>query len=232
VAATTRGDWMVAARDGFYRLDPATGRTQLFALVEADKPDNRMNDGYCDAQGRFWAGTMSMSREKQAGALYRLDPNGRVTRMLDAVTTSNGIDWSLDGTTMYYIDTDTSRIDVFDFDAARGEIANRRPFVTIPEDAGRPDGLIVDAEGGVWLALWGGGAVRRYTPDGQLERTIPMPVPHPTKCAFGGRDLDVLYITTARTALSPTQRAAHPQAGHLFQYSPGVKGRPAARFVG
>jgi sugar lactone lactonase YvrE len=232
VTPTTRGDWLVAARDGFYRLDPATGQTRLFALVEADKPDNRMNDGYCDARGRFWAGTMSMAREKQAGALYRLDPNGVVTSMLGGVTTSNGVDWSLDGTLMYYIDTDTSQVDVFDFDAARGTIANRRPFAVIPPDAGRPDGLIVDAEGGIWVALWGGSAIRRYTSTGELERTIPMPVPHPTKCAFGGPDLDVLYITSASIALSPQQRAANPRAGDLFHCRPGVKGRPATAFAG
>jgi sugar lactone lactonase YvrE len=232
VAPTTRADWIVAAADGFYRANPLSGEVRLVAIVEGDIPDNRMNDGYCDPQGRFWAGTMSMTRRPKAGALYRLNPEGGVTRMLDGVTTSNGIDWSLDGRTMYYVDTETLRVDAFDFDGDRGEISNRRPLVVIPASAGKPDGLIVDAEGGLWLALWGGAAVRRYTPDGRLDRTIDLPVPHPTKCAFGGRDLSDLYITSASIALSPEQRAATPLAGHLFRCRPGVKGRLPTPFAG
>lgn len=232
VTPTARGDWLVAARDGFYRLDPATGDTHLFGIVESDKPDNRMNDGYCDAQGRFWAGTMSMTHQPNAGALYRLDPGGAITRILDGVTTSNGVDWSPDDSLMYYVDTGTMRIDVFDFDARHGSVSNRRPFVTLSGQTGKPDGLIVDADGCIWLALWGGSAVHRYTPEGRLDRTIDVPASHPTKCAFGGSDLSDLYITSASIALSPEQRAANPQAGHLFRCRPGIKGRPARPFAG
>lgn len=232
LAPTTRGDWMAAVRDGFVRLDPATGGTRLAAIVEDDRPDNRMNDGYCDARGRFWAGTMSMTHEREAGSLYRLDPDGHVTRMVHGVTTSNGIDWSPDQRLMYYVDTGTGRIDVFDFDVARGDIANRRPFVSIAEKDGKPDGLIVDAEGAIWLALWGGGTLHRYTPDGKLERTVPLPVTHPTKCAFGGPDLADLFVTSARRPLSPKERERQPLAGSLLHCQPGVKGRPATRFAG
>jgi len=232
VTVSTRGDWIVAARDGFYRVDPATGRTMLVAMVEADRPDNRMNDGYCDPQGRFWAGTMSMTHQREAGALYRLDPDGQVTQIVTGVTTSNGIDWSLDGSLVYYVDTGTGRIDVFDFDAEHGRLLSRRPLVTIAPELGKPDGLIVDAEGFLWLALWGGSAVHRYAPDGTLDRVIPMPVSHPTKCAFGGPDLADLYVTSAATALSAEARAAQPQAGSLFRLQPGVKGRPAHPFAG
>ena len=232
VTPTTGGDWVAAARDGFFRVNPATGATSLLAMVEADRPGNRMNDGYCDPQGRFWAGTMSMTHDRDAGALYRLDPNGQVTQMLSPVTISNGIDWSPDGSRVYYVDTGTARIDVFDFDAEHGTLLNRRPLVEIAPEHGKPDGLIVDEEGFIWLALWGGGAIHRYAPDGTLDRAVPMPVSHLTKCAFGGPDLADLYVTSASTALSADERAASPHAGSLFRLQPGVKGRPARLFKG
>jgi sugar lactone lactonase YvrE len=232
ITPTAAGDWLIAARDGFLRLDPRSGATTLAAIVEDDRPDNRMNDGYCDARGRFWAGTMSMNQEKEAGALYRLGTDMQVTRMVDHITTSNGIDWSPDQTLMYYVDTGTRRIDVFDFDLGAGTIANRRPFVTIPDAEGKPDGLIVDAEGGVWLALWGGGEVRRYAPDGRLDRSIALPVTHPTKCAFGGPDLGDLFITSARSPVPEHARAAQPHAGSLLHCRPGVTGRPPVLFGG
>ena len=191
-----------------------------------------MNDGYCDPRGRFWAGTMSMAHSPEAGALYRLDSDLRATRMLEHVTTSNGIDWSPDARRMYYVDTATRRIDVFDFDVETGTIANRRPFVEVPIRAGKPDGLIVDAEGGVWLALWGGSAIQRYTPDGTLERTVALPVTHPTKCAFGGPDLGDLFITSARSPVPENARAAQPHAGSVLHCRPGVTGRLPTPFAG
>lgn len=232
IAPTSRGDWMAAVRDGFLRIDPATGETRLAAVVEEDRPDNRMNDGYCDPHGRFWAGTMSMSHEREAGSLYRLDPNGQVTLMFDGVTTSNGIDWSPDQRFMYYVDTGTGRIDIFDFDAASGEIRDRRPLVVVPERDGKPDGLIVDADGCIWLALWGGSAIHRYRPDGRLDRTLTLPVSHPTKCAFGGDDLSELFITSARRPLSAEGKEKEPHAGSILRCRPGVKGRPATPFAG
>jgi sugar lactone lactonase YvrE len=232
VVPTSTGDLLVAAKGAFLSVTRQTGATAFVGDIDADRPTNRTNDGYCDSRGRFWAGTMSLVHERQAGALYRLDPDRRVTRMLTGVSTSNGIDWSPDDRLMYYVDTPTSRIDVFDFDAASGTIANRRTFAAVPVEAGYPDGLIVDAEGGVWIALWAGGALRRHTPDGRLDRVITMPVTHPTKCAFGGPDLADLYITSAWTALSPSERAAQPHAGGLFRCRPGVKGRPAHPYAG
>jgi sugar lactone lactonase YvrE len=232
VVPTVRGDWLAAVRDGFVRVDPATSATTLAAIVEEDRPDNRMNDGYCDPRGRFWAGTMSMNHVREAGALYRFDPNGQVTRMLTGVTTSNGIDWSPDGRLLYYVDTGTGRIDVFDFDLDRGVITARRVFAAIPEQDGKPDGLIVDADGFLWLALWGGSAVHRYAPDGRRNRTITLPVTHPTKCAFGGPDLSDLYITSASRPLSAAARRAEPHAGSVFHCRPGVKGRAPTPFGG
>jgi len=232
VVPTIRGDWMVAARDGFVRVDPRTGATTLAAIVEDDLPDNRMNDGYCDPRGRFWAGTMSMNHAREAGALYRLDADGSVTCMLRHVTTSNGVDWSPDERLMYYVDTGTRRIDVFDFDAAAGTITSRRPLVTIDPAHGKPDGLIVDSDGCLWLALWGGGALHRYRPDGRLDRAIELPVSHPTKCAFGGSDLSDLFVTSARQPLSADARELEPHAGSLLCCRPGVRGRAARPFGG
>jgi sugar lactone lactonase YvrE len=221
---------MLAVAGGFARLDLESGRLEQVARVEADLPGNRMNDGACDPQGRFWAGTMALDEHAGAGGLYRLDPDLSVHTMLTGVTISNGIDWSLDGRRMYYVDSPTRRIDVFDFDGTAGAIANRRALVVLAEDAGIPDGLTVDGAGFIWLALWGGAALRRYAPDGALERILPLPVTHPTSCAFGGRDLDELYVTSARTALSAEEKRRQPRAGGVFRVRPGVVGRPANLF--
>lgn len=232
IAPTVRGDWVIAAKNGFHRLDPKTGKTSLIAKVEDERHETRMNDGYVDSKGRFWAGSMGLGGVKDRGALYRLDPDGTVNRMLTGVSTSNGLDWSPDGRLMYYTDTRTSRVDVFDFDAQRGTIARRRLFVSIPEEIGYPDGLIVDESGFVWLALWEGGAVHRMNPDGLVERIIPMPVTLPTKCAFAGKNLEDLYITTAWIGLDETEKARQQHAGGLYRVRPGVRGRPAHRFAG
>ncbi len=225
LACRARGDLVCAVRDGFARLDPETGAVTMIAAVEADNPRNRMNDGCVDARGRFWAGTMSMHHEREAGALYRLDPDGTVTRHLSGVTTSNGLDWSGDNRRMYYIDTGLPRIDVFDFDLEGGTLANRRAFVTIDPVEGKPDGMIVDAEDHVWVALWNGGCLHRYAPDGTRVSVVRLPTPLTTKPAFGGPDLLDLYVTSASIALSAEARAASPSAGALFRLRPGIRGR-------
>jgi sugar lactone lactonase YvrE len=225
------GGWLAALADGFWAVadDGATGR---LVDVQSDRPELRFNDGKCDPQGRFWAGTMALDHRPGAGALYRLDPDLSVHRMVDGVAISNGLDWSLDGRTMYYVDTPTRRIDRFDFDPASGGIADRRPFVAIDAADGSPDGLTVDAEGGVWVALWDGWRVRRYLPDGSIDREIRLPVSEVTCPVFGGPDLDELYITTAWELLSEEQHAAEPLAGGLFRARPGVRGRPPTAFAG
>ena len=232
IALTERGDLVLAVRDGFARLDLTTRRVELIADVETDRPDQRMNDGKCDPAGRFWAGTMALDEHVEAGGLYRLGADLRVARMLSGVTISNGIDWTADGRTMFYIDSPTRRIDCFDFDVAEGTITNRRPFVQIPVEHGMPDGLTLDAEGGVWVALWGGGAVHRYLRDGSIDAIVRVPTPHPTSCIFGGRDLHHLYITSASIKLSPHERAVHPLAGAVFRCDVGVSGREPRRFRG
>jgi sugar lactone lactonase YvrE len=230
LASCRDGSLVLAVAGGFARLDLDSQRFEMQAAVEEDRPQNRMNDGACDGAGRFWAGTMALDEQPGAGALYRLDPDLTVHTMLTGVSISNGLDWSLDGRRMYYVDSPTRRIDVFDFDLATGSITNRRPFVEVPADAGVPDGLTVDAAGFVWLALWGGAALRRYAPDGTLDRVVPLPVTHPTSCAFGGAALDELYVTSARRPLTAEEKARQPQAGGVFRVRPGVVGRPAHLF--
>lgn len=238
IALDDDGGWLAALQHDIARFTLAGGIGERIARIEGDRPDTRLNDGYVDSRGRFWIGSLSLEKETGQCALYRLerDPAGapgaaaRITPMLDRVTNSNGIDWSPDDRHMYYVDTGTRRIDVFDFDASSGDIANRRPLVTIEEAAGKPDGMIVDADGCLWVALWQGSAVRRYTPDGRLDRQIDLPVSCPTKCAFGGADLDTLYITSAHKALSPEEREREPHAGSLLAARPGVRGRRANRF--
>jgi sugar lactone lactonase YvrE len=232
VALAERGDWILAARDGFFRLDPDTEEMSLIAPVEADLTGNRMNDGAVDAHGRFWAGTMGTVGVREAGTLYRLDPDGSVRHMLAPVSTSNGIDWSPDGRRMYYVDTPLNRIDVFTFEPASGDICDRRTFVNVPAASGLPDGLVVDADGFVWLALWQGAAIHRYTPSGRLHRVVNMPVALVTKCTFGGEALDELYITTARIGLHEEARSGPSPAGGVFRVRPGVSGRRANRFAG
>jgi sugar lactone lactonase YvrE len=222
----------LAMRDGFARLDPETEALTFVSYVELDRPGQRMNDGSVDAAGRFWAGTMSMQELPGFGSLYRLDPDGSVHTMATEIGISNGIDWSLDGTRMYYVDSLEPRIDVFDFDVERGAIANRRPFVDIDPADGFPDGLTVDSEGAIWLALWAGSAIHRYRPDGTLDRVLRLPVTHPTTCAFGGSDLRDLYITSAVIKLTEDERRRQPLGGAVLRHRPGVAGRAAHAFAG
>jgi sugar lactone lactonase YvrE len=226
------GGLVAAVRDGFGALDPVTGRFEILVPVEADDQTTRMNDGKVDPAGRFWAGTTDMDHRPGVGTLYRLDPDLRVSPMLRDVTISNGIDWSLDGRTMYFIDTPTRRVDAFAFDPAAATIANRRPAVAIREGAGNPDGMTLDAEGYLWVALWGGWAVERYAPDGRLDMRVEVPAEQASSCVFGGPDLDLLFITTARKGFPAGGRPDQPEAGGLFVCRPGPRGRPAFRFAG
>jgi sugar lactone lactonase YvrE len=225
------GGYVAALQNGFYVLDH-DGEPELIAPVEADNPVTRLNDGEIDPQGRLWAGTMGWQAEPNAGALYRLDPDGTVTRMLGEVTISNGLGWSPEGTTMYYVDTPTMRVDMFDFDPATGDIANRREFVTIRHGGGRPDGLTVDSEGAVWVATWPGYGVHRYLPDGTLDAVIPLPVSNVSSIELGGPDMRDAWITTAWELLSEEEHAAQPLSGSLFHTRVEVPGKPRMPFAG
>jgi sugar lactone lactonase YvrE len=217
---------------GFHTLDWHNRELMLLAPVEADDPQARINDGAVDSRGRFWAGTMNMAERQGAGALYRLDTDRTLTKVLSGVTISNGICWNADDSRMYFIDTPRRGIDMFEFDADNGTISDGVRLANIPAEQGLPDGMVIDAEGFLWVALWDGAAVHRYTPFGELDRVIPIPTSRPTKVAFGGDDLGDLYITTASTGLSPEQLAAEPNAGGLFRLRPGVVGMPAPAYEG
>jgi sugar lactone lactonase YvrE len=222
------GGIMVARESGFATLDLETGEVAAVAGYEGACPEVRMNDGKCDPVGRFWAGTMAYDLKSPVAALYRLDAGGRVMKMVDGVICSNGLDWTADGRGMYYIDTLTGRIDWFDFDMETGQISGRRPFVQIEEGVGYADGMTLDAEGNVWVALWGGHAVRCYSPQGKLEGVVRVAATQTSSCAFGGEDLKDLYITSARTGLGENV----PEEGGLFVVRPGVAGRRAFEFAG
>lgn len=232
VALRLAGGYVLALRDGFATLDAESELPSLIAAVESKNLETRMNDGSCDSAGRFWAGTMTEDERPGACSLYRLDCDGRVTRMFGDVTISNGIAWSLDERVMYYIDSAMQGIDVFDFDSNAGAISCRRRLITLEPDAGVPDGLTVDAEGFLWVALWGGAAVRRYAPDGALDRIITLPATLITSVAFGGEDLTDLYVTSASAYLSADERAQQPHAGQLFRVKPGVRGVAPHSFGG
>jgi sugar lactone lactonase YvrE len=225
------GGAMLAVGSGFATLDLDSGAVELVAAVSSGPP-GRMNDAKCDSAGRLWAGTTTFDTIPRAGALYRLDPGGTVTKMLAGVTLSNGLDWSPDDRTMYYVDSANPRIDAFDFDPVAGAIERRRMFAQIPAGWGTPDGLTVDAEGFVWVALWGGARVQRFAPDGRPDRTVPLPVPAVASCAVGGPDLATLYVTTARFGLTEAQLGAAPCSGDLFALEVAVRGVPARPFGG
>lgn len=237
IAPRRPGGWIAALADGFWTWD-APGGWRRIAAITADRPDIRFNDGRADPLGRFWAGTMAYDSTPRAGALYRLDPDGRIETVLDDVSISNGIVFPQSEaapgvaavSTCYYVDTPTQRIDVLTVDPG-GRLHDRRPLVEIPASAGAPDGLTIDADGGLWLALWGGGAVRRYR-RGRLDTIVRVPASRVTSCAFGGRDLDELFITSAWAGLSDAQRATEPLAGGVFRVRPGVRGVPEPAYAG
>lgn len=226
------GGWLIGKADGLYRWDPGSGLGQRWVAIEADRPENRLNDGACDPAGRLWVGTMASDAATGAGALYRVDADGVVARMLDGVTISNGLGWSPDGARFYYVDTPTGRVDTFAFDVAGGELGQRETFIAFTSDDGDPDGLAVDAEGAIWVAMWGGGTVRRYTPDGVLDHVVELPAANVTSCAFGGQDGTTLFVTTAQADGGTTTEAGEPGPGHVFAYPTRVAGAPVTRFAG
>jgi sugar lactone lactonase YvrE len=222
------GGIVVCRQGGVVALDPATGVLEELVAIEADRPQMMLNDAKCDAAGRLFAGTLDIDETPEQGSLYRIEADLGLTRLFDGVTCSNGIGWSPGGETMYYVDSTPRRVDVLDYDAATGAASNRRTFVQL-EGVPQPDGLCVDAEGCVWVAFWDGWCLRRYRPDGTVDRVVELPVQRVTSCCFGGPDLTDLYVTTA----SPDEPdPAQPNAGGLFLLRPGVSGLPTHRFAG
>jgi sugar lactone lactonase YvrE len=214
-APTSDGAVLVALADRLALVDLAGESLQTLVGLPHG-PTVRANDGACDAAGRFWIGTMGLDDTAGAGALYRYD--GGLEPVLDGVTLSNGLGWTRDNTRMYYIDSPSYRVDVFDFDLAAGRVARRRPFVSIDESDGIPDGLTIDDEGGVWVALYGGSCVRRYDENGLLDAVLEVPAKNVTSCCFGGDDGCSLFVTTA----APD--------GNVYVTQPGIGGPPAHLF--
>jgi sugar lactone lactonase YvrE len=228
-----KGGLVLAAQHGFAFWD--FDRNQLTPVADPEKsPRFRFNDGNVDPQGRFWAASMLFGDEigQPGGSLYRLDPDGTVHRLATGQAIPNGIGWNPDHTIMYQADTTYNTIYAYDYDDATGRVENRRDFVYTPNGPGQPDGFTLDAEGYIWSCCWDGWAVVRYDPQGRVDRVINLPVARVTSCAFGGPDLDELFITTASTGLSEEERRQQPLAGDIFRLRPGVKGGPSYSFAG
>jgi len=224
------GGFVCATERGLQFWDGAGSEMQFISHPEQGKQGARFNDGKVDRAGRFWAGTMD--GRNASSALYRLDTNGSVQRMETGITISNGIGWSPDNRRMYYADSLHYSIYDYHFNLETGEISHRRVFAQVEPDFGVPDGLTMDSQGCIWVAFYDGWKVVRYHPDGSIADLIDMPVARPTCPAFGGAELDELYITTAIDGLSAGELEKQPLAGNLFMVKPGVKGLPEPRFAG
>lgn len=231
-AVPTQGNSMLLAlRHDLAVLDLGSGAVRTLLSVEPNKPENRLNDGKCDPQGRFWIGSM---REEEAGhaSLYRYDPDGSLHVMETGLGISNGLGWSPDGATFYLTDTPRHTIYAYDFDGAAGTVSNRRVLVDLSGEDFFPDGLTVDSEGCIWSAQWAGACVIRFAPSGRELLRVPVPVKCPTSCVFGGRDLKRLYITSASVGLSQQEIEQYFFSGDLFCFPTDVVGMLTTRFAG
>ena len=226
------GGLVLAVRDGIGVASDAGEGFEVTVPVERDIPGNRMNDAKCDPAGRLLAGTMAYDLSPHAAALYQVEPDWSFGQVVRDVTQSNGIAWSPDGSRMYFIDSATQGIDVFDYDTGTGSAGNRRRLVTIDAARGIPDGMTTDDQGNLWVACFGGAAVRCFSPAGEQLDEVSLPVTQVTSCAFGGPGLADLYVTTAAYRLSAGQRKWEPHAGATFVCRPGATGLPASPFAG
>ncbi|WP_316816586.1 SMP-30/gluconolactonase/LRE family protein [Pedobacter nyackensis] len=217
------GNLLLAMEDGLEEMDPQTGSKKILVAVEPEKPDNRCNDGACDARGRFWFGTMNKNAKAKEGALYCFD--GTLRKMIEGTSVSNGICWSTDHTKMYYIDSFDRNIKGFDFDLDSGQITNEEVIVELNHPMELPDGMCIDEEGMLWVAIWGGACVNRYNPhDGKLIGKVSVAALNVTSCAFGGKDGRELLISTAADGLTAEELEKFPDSGSLFIVQPGIGG--------
>jgi sugar lactone lactonase YvrE len=231
LALRERGGLLLAMQSSLSFFDPRTGALEQVAAPEAGRENMRFNDGKCDRQGRFWAGTMNDVVREPTGTLYRLDPQRGCVALVHGIRTPNSLAWSPDGRVMYFADSRTQVVHAYPFDTASGELGTPRVFFTVEAPA-IPDGATVDADGCLWCALYGGGRIVRITPDGRVDRTLEVPVQQVTSCQFAGPDLDVLFITTAKQRMTAEQLAQQPLAGALFAADVKVKGLPESRYRG
>lgn len=232
VARRRSGGLVCAVARGVMFVERDGSRARLAVDVEGALHHLRMNDGACDAAGRLWVGTMAVDLTPRQGSLYRVETNLGVTVQRAGVSVSNGLDWSPDGRTFYYTDSTTRSIDAYDFDVSTGDLSNRRTLVQMRDPVATPDGLAVDADGTLWTAMWDGGCIRQYSDQGDLLRTIEVPVSRPTSVAFGGPRLDQLFITSARGGISPAQLKTEPHAGSIFVVEGLTTGRRPYDFAG
>ncbi len=232
VGLRTGGGYVAAAGTCFLLLDADGELTQPPIPLPGLTASVSFNDGAVDAAGRFWAGTSSTIGQPAAAALYCLEPDGAVRTVMTGVTESNGLAWSPEGSTLYYVDSGLPEVGAWDFDPVSGEPGNRRTFARFTELEGIPDGLTADASGNLWVALWGGGVVLCYSAGGRLICRIEFPVSRVTCAGFGGETLTDLYVTTAWEGASAAERAEQPAAGHLFRVNSAGRGLPTNRFRG
>ncbi len=234
VVLTDRGTFLAALQNGFYEIDETEGIVAHIGDPESHLPDNRFNDGKCDPNGRFWAGTMHIPETETSGNLYMLDTDGGIHPKLSGIGCSNGLAWNARRDTLYYIDSPTREVVAFDFNPDTAEIANRRVILTIPEGGGFPDGMTIDEEDKLWVALWDGWKIIRVDPSkGDVISQIDLPAARITSAVFGGPDYSDLYITSARVGLTEEQLEEQPLAGSLFVVkNPGVRGLPSVRYRG
>jgi len=234
VAMCKNGDFLAALKTGLTRINRQTQETSTIAHAEPDLPANRFNDGKCDPAGRFWIGTMAIEETANAGSLYILDAGHQVSKKIEGTTISNGMAWSADSKTFYYIDTPTLTVVAYDFDNTDGSISNKRIIIKVDENDGYPDGMTIDSQGMLWVAHWGGWQVTRWNPEtGEKIFALPVPVSNVTSCTFGGKHLQDMYITTAQKGLSPDELNQQPLAGCLFVWkNTGFTGKPAVEFEG
>jgi sugar lactone lactonase YvrE len=222
---------IVAARDGIFAASQDGVLTDLLAPIDLEDTSIRSNDAKCDNTGRMWVGTMAFDFRPGVAALFSFD-SGVLKKVIPGLTISNGLGWSADESRMYFIDSPTSRVDLFDYDSKNGELSNRRPFITFAAPGVIPDGLTTDEDGGIWVALFGGGEVRRFDSSGVLTHTVTIPVKQVTSCCFGGEDMSELFITTARYAMNAESLAKEPLAGSLFKVKTEFKGSNSNRYGG
>ena len=231
-ALRKQGGFIVALRDGLWLARPEGTLERRVVEAPYDPAHHRFNDGRCDPQGRFFAGTMNEKRDAPSAALYRIDTDFAITEIFANLTISNGLAWSPDGRTMYHADTPALTINAFDFDAASGMPSKRRVFARFEAETDRPDGAAVDSEGCYWIAFYRGGRVVRLSPAGKMLASFPLPAKCPTMCAFGGADLKTLYVTSARQQRDAEELARLPQSGGIFAMRVDVPGLPEPAFAG
>lgn len=234
LAPKSSGGLIITIDRNFCSFDPDTGKIETLFEMEPGLPDNRFNDGKCDRQGRFWAGTMGKTNwNSPIGSLYRLDRGENPKKILSGIRCSNGLAWSPDNLTFYYAESFAYVIHAFDYDPITGELTNKRTFAELDANTGAfPDGLTVDSEGGIWNAQPVFGRIVRYAPTGEIDCIVETPISWCTSCIFGGEDMRTMYVTSSRETLSPAEIAEEPNCGGLFAFLPGVAGIPEVPFQG